>query len=390
MSCIRNCINDFVGISNVDSRLQQHIDNDNVHITEEERKKLSELVNKEDNITDESSIIISLKNKADKTEIPTKVSQLINDKGYITTIPDYYITEAELAIKDYLPTADYRKQILEVINSQDITLVDYYTKEEINVNLMPLYQSIEEVKRFISNINNINNLNHYYTKDEVDNQIDEVETQIVNNVITDTQVTINTIEANQIPSASANLTNGILTIILNIPKGQKGDPGQNGQDGQDGKNGADGKDAIAQISDADWQRINTLVTNAVNTALNTESITFTGLESTVSMNANGLTMTGTGAGINIDTNADCRFGNSAFISCEDGSIHTNSYINTDSITSDRVFGNEYYYKDTDNTYSVGYTGNVTTSSTTTGAGIKINTQLVFKNGILADIIETRG
>lgn len=390
MSCIRNCINDFVGISNVDSRLQQHIDNDNVHITEEERKKLSELVNKEDNITDESSIIISLKNKADKTEIPTKVSQLINDKGYITTIPDYYITEAELAIKDYLPTADYRKQILEVINSQDITLVDYYTKEEINVNLMPLYQSIEEVKRFISNINNINNLNHYYTKDEVDNQIDEVETQIVNNVITDTQVTVNTIEANQIPSASANLTNGILTIILNIPKGQKGDPGQNGQDGQDGKNGADGKDAIAQISDADWQRINTLVTNAVNTALNTESITFTGLESTVSMNANGLTMTGTGAGINIDTNADCRFGNSAFISCEDGSIHTNSYINTDSITSDRVFGNEYYYKDTDNTYSVGYTGNVTTSSTTTGAGIKINTQLVFKNGILADIIETRG
>lgn len=386
MSCIRNCINDFVGISNIDSRLQQHIDNNNVHITEEERKKLSELVNKEDSVIDESSVAISLKNKADKTEIPTKVSQLVNDKGYITTIPDYYITEAELAIKDYLPTADYRKQILEVINGQDITLADYYTKEEINVNMMPLFQSIEEVKRFISNINSINNLDYYYTKDEVDNQINEVETQIVNNVITDTQVTINTIEANQIPSASANLTNGILTIILNIPKGQKGDPGQNGHDG---KNGADGKDAIAQISDADWQRINTLVTNAVNTALNTESITFTGLESTVSMNSNGLTMTGTGAGINIDTDADCRFGNSAFISCEDGSIHTNSYINTDSITSDRVFGNEYYYKDTDNTYSVGYTGNVTTSSTTTSAGIKINTQLVFKNGILADIIETR-
>lgn len=389
MNCIRNCINDFVGISNVDSRLQKHIDNDNVHITEEERKKLSELVNKEDNITDESSIIISLKNKADKTEIPTKVSQLINDKGYITTIPDCYITEAELAIKDYLPTADYRKQILEVINSQDVTLVDYYTKEEINVNLMPLYQSIEEVKRFVNNINNINNLDHYYTKDEVDNQIDEVETQIINNVITDTQVTVNTIEHDQEPSASANLTNGVLTITLNIPKGQKGDPGQNGQDGQDGKNGTDGKDAIAQISDADWQRINTLVTNAVNTALNTESITFTGLESTVSMNASGLTMTGTGAGININTDADCRFGNSAFISCEDGSIHTDSYINTDSITSDRIFGNEYYYKDTDNTYSVGYTGNVTTNSTTIGSGIKINTQLVFKNGILADIIETR-
>lgn len=390
MSCIRNCINDFVGISNVDSRLQQHIDNNNVHITEEERKKLSELVSKENNSTNESNIIVSLKNKADKTEIPTKVSQLANDKGYITTIPDYYITEAELTIKDYLPTADYRKQILEVINSQDITLVDYYTKEEININLMPLYQSIEEVKRFISNINSINNLDYYYTKDEVDNQISEVETQIVNNVITDTQVTVNTIEHNQEPSANANLINGILTITLNIPKGQKGDPGQNGQDGQDGKNGADGKDAIAQISDADWQRINTLVTNAVNTALNTESITFTGLESTVSMNANGLTMTGTGAGINIDTNADCRFGNSAFISCEDGSIHTDSYINTDSITSDRIFGNEYYYKDTDNTYSVGYTGNITTSSTTTGADIKINTQLVFKNGILADIIETRG
>lgn len=46
-----------------------------------------------------------LSNYALKTElptVPTKVSQLQNDKGYITEIPSEYITEAELSAKGYL------------------------------------------------------------------------------------------------------------------------------------------------------------------------------------------------------------------------------------------------------------------------------------------------
>lgn len=41
-------------------------------------------------------------NKADKSEIPTKVSQLANDAGYLISIPDEYVTDAELESKGYL------------------------------------------------------------------------------------------------------------------------------------------------------------------------------------------------------------------------------------------------------------------------------------------------
>lgn len=39
---------------------------------------------------------------AEKSEIPTKVSDLTNDKGYLTSIPSEYITESELEAKKYL------------------------------------------------------------------------------------------------------------------------------------------------------------------------------------------------------------------------------------------------------------------------------------------------
>ena len=40
--------------------------------------------------------------KADKTALPTKVSQLTNDKNYLTSVPSEYITESELSAKGYL------------------------------------------------------------------------------------------------------------------------------------------------------------------------------------------------------------------------------------------------------------------------------------------------
>ena len=43
-----------------------------------------------------------LNNKANKIDIPTKVSQLENDNRYISSIPDEYITEGELEQKAYL------------------------------------------------------------------------------------------------------------------------------------------------------------------------------------------------------------------------------------------------------------------------------------------------
>lgn len=40
--------------------------------------------------------------KADKSEIPTKTSQITNDSGFITEVPSEYITETELNAKGYL------------------------------------------------------------------------------------------------------------------------------------------------------------------------------------------------------------------------------------------------------------------------------------------------
>ena len=42
-----------------------------------------------------------LENLAKKSELPTKISQLDNDKGYITGVPSEYITESELSAKKY-------------------------------------------------------------------------------------------------------------------------------------------------------------------------------------------------------------------------------------------------------------------------------------------------
>lgn len=39
---------------------------------------------------------------AEKTELPTKVSQLENDSNYLTSIPSEYVTESELNAKKYL------------------------------------------------------------------------------------------------------------------------------------------------------------------------------------------------------------------------------------------------------------------------------------------------
>lgn len=70
------------------------------------------------------TLIPDISNKADKTEIPTKASQLYNDTGYITKIPIEYITEQILINKGYL-TEEVEPLFLasaaKTINKSDIT-----------------------------------------------------------------------------------------------------------------------------------------------------------------------------------------------------------------------------------------------------------------------------
>lgn len=48
---------------------------------------------------------VVLKDLIDAITVPTKVSELSNDKGYITSVPDEYVTENELTAKGYATTA---------------------------------------------------------------------------------------------------------------------------------------------------------------------------------------------------------------------------------------------------------------------------------------------
>ena len=51
---------------------------------------------------DKTSVDTLLDNKANISDIPTNTSQLVNDSGFITNIPDEYITNSELEAKGYL------------------------------------------------------------------------------------------------------------------------------------------------------------------------------------------------------------------------------------------------------------------------------------------------
>lgn len=59
-----------------------------------------------------------LNSKANTSDIPTNISELINDSGYITVIPDEYITESELNSKGYLTE---HQDISNLATKQEVT-----------------------------------------------------------------------------------------------------------------------------------------------------------------------------------------------------------------------------------------------------------------------------
>ena len=67
------------------------------------------------------------------SDIPTKTSQLINNSGYITTIPAEYITETELITKSYATKKFVSDKIAEAsLSSGNVDLSGYATKDELN------------------------------------------------------------------------------------------------------------------------------------------------------------------------------------------------------------------------------------------------------------------
>lgn len=96
-------------LGHITSKLMNHISNWNIHMTQDEKdalKKLSEAIDDEGQIiVDPSSLFGKF---ATIDQIPTKVSQLVNDKGFISEIPNYYVTEEELDFKlNNIPVSKY-------------------------------------------------------------------------------------------------------------------------------------------------------------------------------------------------------------------------------------------------------------------------------------------
>lgn len=84
------------------SKYDKHIQDTTVHITQKER----DAWNSASAAISGVNIISALSNKADREDVPTKVSQLQNDMGYLNEVPEEYLTELELNNKGFIRTSD--------------------------------------------------------------------------------------------------------------------------------------------------------------------------------------------------------------------------------------------------------------------------------------------
>lgn len=146
-----------VQIGSVGAKLYQHINNDDIHLSEEDRQKLDSIkLNSSDseNGTTIGNLQIELNNKADKDDIPTKVSQLENDLNFLSEIPDYYTTEEEvkLLIKELAGSGGSSGDNPDLSDIQD--QIDELTRlvNQYGITIEQLRQLIEENTSDITNL----------------------------------------------------------------------------------------------------------------------------------------------------------------------------------------------------------------------------------------------
>ena len=195
---------------------------------------------------------IDLTDYALKTDIPTNTSQLTNDSGYLTAIPDEYVTDTELNNKGYLTEHQslenyaLKTEIPEIPNfisyfSNDVGYVDhdylimqdYVTESDLSYRGYIDYYSLDSY------------LYNYATKYEIPTRTSELTndsgfiTAIPSEYVTDS-------ELNAKSYATTNYVDkAIETIELTPgPKGEQGiqgDKGDTGEQGIQGEQGVQGK-----------------------------------------------------------------------------------------------------------------------------------------------------
>lgn len=175
-NCALDCMNvaTDIKIAGMMGQLVQHESDNDIHVTKEEKEKLKSITNDSEDNSDLTEIKLTLNNKADKDEIPTKLSQLENDTNFISSIPDFYTTEEEvkLLIEGYLEDYDGSggsggasdedikrlEQLIEDLttlvnnNTTDIESIKK-TLEEHSESITNIEQLIDTLEQSISNIN---------------------------------------------------------------------------------------------------------------------------------------------------------------------------------------------------------------------------------------------
>ena len=184
-------------------------------------------------------------NVQNKPTIPTKTSQLTNDSGYITNIPDEYITETELNAKGYATTS----QIPTVpTNVSEFTNDANYASEAFVTN------KIAEAQ--LGGDSGTVDLSGYVTKETGNaNQI----------TFADGQSFQAKLDAGMLkgPKGDKGLQGpqGIQGEQgLQGPKGEKGDTGLKGDKGDKGENGQDGLTTQVSVNGTTYTHTNGLIT----------------------------------------------------------------------------------------------------------------------------------
>ena len=102
------------------------------------------------------------------SDIPTKVSDLQNDSGFITAIPDEYVTETELEAKGYLTEhqdlSEYAKAVNIPTKTSNLTNDSEFITSTEMTNAISIYQTITDEnltttnKTIVTAINELNNM----------------------------------------------------------------------------------------------------------------------------------------------------------------------------------------------------------------------------------------
>ena len=208
-----------VQLASIGVKLSNHIANHSVHVTQEEKDKWN---SKEDF----TQVLEQLYDKANVSDIPTKLSQLEND--------------------------------INIVSENDV-----YSKSIIDQKLLNVNNSINTLSDRMDNIMSDIDLSDYYNKSEIDDIISNLEVS----GITMAEANTTTLLPGAPATAAVTLVNNTLAFTFGIPQGEKGEQGERGLQGPKGDKGDKGDPGApgqpGSISDSDWQEINDEIANKV-------------------------------------------------------------------------------------------------------------------------------